>query len=224
MWVLFDSIICLNSTRLHGYRCCPIILLSGFSNFLFFSTAIICGLIKLKEDHAVLLEESTDVNISCSHDYKILIASIRDCMDGQMSTALVKMKKIDGAGTVEQSSSKNVEELFKEVDNFTPQDMFNELLLYYLESSTTNLWWPGWLCSDILHWSNEVSINKFRWNRSKRHRTSHQGHWQTAGEIGNFLQNITWAYEKRRKEWKKHKMGVFNKFEIELALLPIGVN
>ena len=87
-------------------------LLSVFSNFLFFSSVIIGALSKLKEDYGIFLEESTDVNIFYSHDSKILIVSIRDCMDEQMFTALVKI-----------------------VVNYTPQDMFNELLLYYLESS-----------------------------------------------------------------------------------------
>ena len=62
------------------------------------------ALIKFKEEYEVYQEKCADVNKSRSEDAKIVVASIRDCIDVQMLSALVKMKKIEDADTVEQAS------------------------------------------------------------------------------------------------------------------------
>lgn len=56
-------------------------------------------------------------------DAKIVVASIRDCIDRQMLFASVKMSKILEASSVEQSTPKRVEKWFKDALNFASQDL-----------------------------------------------------------------------------------------------------
>lgn len=75
---------------------------------LFFFSLIKGALINSNKEYDVYLGECTDVNKSRSNDSKIFIASNRDSMYEQMLNALIEMKKIDGAWTVEQASYKKV--------------------------------------------------------------------------------------------------------------------
>ena len=81
------------------------------------------ALFKLKEEFDIYKEKCAAVNNSRSSDSRIVAASIRDCIDGKLLSALAKMHKILDAITVEQATPKRVDKWFNSALNFTPRDL-----------------------------------------------------------------------------------------------------
>ena len=183
------------------------------------------ALMKFKEEYEVYKEKCADINKSRSADTKIVVASIRDCMDGQILSALVKMKKIEGAGNVEQALPKKVEKWFRKIVNYTPQD-FSERIAAVLSgvkytkvrgdpagSALT-------FCIDVMKALSVNVAGSVLVNVDQAIKFIDK----LVEKLGDSCKVLRERMRMRREGWNKKERGDFNKFETELALLAIDVH
>ena len=183
-----------------------------------------CALIKFKEEYDVYVEKCADVNKSRSDDSKILIASIRDCMDGQMLTALVKMKKIDGAETVEQAISDKVEKWFKQLVNYTPQDISERIaavlsVVKYTKVRGDPAGSALTFCIDVMKSLSTNVAENILTDTDEAIKFIDK----LVEKLGASCKILRERMKMRREGWTKKYRGDFNKLETELALLAIDV-
>jgi len=197
----------------------------GFINPPTLSSVTKAALVQFKQEYEVYKEKCADVNKSRPVDKKILIASIRDCVDGQMLSALVKMKKIEGAATVEQATPKRVEKWFEEVLNFAPQDL-SERIAAVLASVKYNKIRGDpagsvlTYCIDVMKaLSNHVAEDVLEDVDQAAKFID-----KLVDKIGGACKVLRERMVMRREGWTKKEKGVFNKFERELAVLAIDVH
>ena len=183
------------------------------------------ALVKFKEEYEVYKEKCADVNKSRPLDGKIVIASIRDCIDGQMLYALVKMRKIEGAETVEQASPKKVEKWFRKMLDYSPQDMSERIDAVLSTVTYTKIRGdpPGSALTFCIDFMKSLSTNvaesvlldidqaiKFI--------------DRLVDKLGASCKVLRERMKMRREGWTKKERGDFNKFETELANLAIDVH
>ena len=197
----------------------------GFVKSPTLSSVTKASLIKFKEEYEVYKEKCADVNKSRSNDAKILIASIRDCMDGQMLSALVEMKKIEGAQTVEQAFPKKVQKWFRKMLNYTPQDLSERISavlsgVKYIKIRGDPSGSALTFCVDVMKaLSTNVAENVL------------VDPDQAIKFIDKLVEKLIASckilrerMKMRREGWTKKERGDFNKFEAELAMLAIDVH
>ncbi len=64
-----------------------------------------------------------DVDKSCSSDAKIVISTVRDCINCQLLAAMLNINRVLDAKTVEQANPKRVDRWFQGAYNVSPQDL-----------------------------------------------------------------------------------------------------
>lgn len=182
-------------------------------------------LVKFKEEYDVYIEKCADVNKSRADEGKILVASIRHCMDGQLLSALVKMNKIGDATSVEEATPTRVKEWFDATINFAPQDL-SERIAAVIPSVKYNKV-RGDPAGSALNFC--VDIMKAL-SKNVAEDVQHD-----ADQAAKFIDKLVEKVEAtckvlrerlkvRREGWSKKERGDFNKFEGELASLAIDVH
>ena len=183
------------------------------------------SLVKFKEEFEVYKEKCSDVNKSRSSENKIVIATIRDCIDGQLLAALVKMNKIPDAKTVEQATSTRVEKWFKDAFNFAPQDLSERIdavlsAVKYTKIRGDPAGSALTFCVDIMK-ALSTNVAEEVLNDVDQ---SVKFIDRLVEKLGVSCKLLRERMKMRREGWTKKERGDFNKFEEALSALSIDVH
>ena len=183
------------------------------------------ALVKFKEEFDVYKEKCADVNKSRSSDSRIVVASIRDCVDGQLLSALVKMHKIPDATTVEQATPKRVDKWFNSALNFAPQDLTERIDAVLSSVKYTKICGDPagsalTFCVDVMK-SVSTNVAEDVWDDP-----DHAAKFidRLVEKLGNSCKVLRERMKMRREGWTKKERGDFSKFECALSSLAIEVH
>ncbi len=183
------------------------------------------ALVKFKEEFEVYKEKCSDVNKSRSSDAKIVIATIRDCIDGTLLYALVKMRKIPDAETVEQATPKRVDKWFQNALNFAPQELSERIdavlsSVKYTKVRGVPAGSALTFCVDVMkalstHVAEDVLHDVDQAVRFID---------RLVEKLGTSCKVLRERMKMRREGWTKKERSDFNKFESALSSLAIDVH
>lgn len=183
------------------------------------------SLVKFNQEYEVYLEKCADINKSRKIDSKIVVASIRDCIDGQMLSALVRMNKIEGAETVEQATPKRVERWFKKALNFAPQDLSERVAsvlasLKYVKVRGDPAGSALTFCIDVMKSISTNVADDILRDVDQASKFIDK----LVEKLGVSCPVLRERMKMRREGWTKKEKGDFNKFESALTSLAIDVH
>ena len=183
------------------------------------------ALVKFKEEFDVYKEKCLDVNKSRASDAKIHIASTRDCIDGQLLSALVKMNKIPDATTVEQATPKRVEKWFSGALNFAPQDLSERIDTVLSSVKYTKIRGDPagsalTFCVDIMKSLSTNVAEDVLQDVDQAVKFIDR----LVEKLGMSCKVLRERMKMRREGWSKKERSDFNKFESALTSLAIDVH
>ena len=183
------------------------------------------ALVKFKEEFDVYKEKCSDVNKSRSPENMIVVATIRDCIEGQLLIALVKMDKIPGAKTVEEARPDKVDEWFNGALNFAPQDLSERIDSVIASVKYTKIRGDPsgsalTFCVDIMK-ALSTNVAEDVLNDVDQ---AVKFIDKLVEKIGTSCKVLRERMKMRREGWTKKERGDFNKFESALSSLAIDVH
>ena len=183
------------------------------------------AMVKFKEEFDVYKEKCSDVNKSRSSENKIVIATIRDCIDGQLLAALVKMKKIPDANTVEQASAEKVDKWFNGALNFAPQDLSERIdgvlsAVKYTKIRGDPAGSALTFCVDVMKALSTNVASDVLDDVDQAAKFIDR----LVEKLGSSCKVLRERMKMRREGWTKTERGDFNKFETALSSLAIDVH
>ncbi len=181
--------------------------------------------VKFKEEFDVYKEKCSDVNRSRSSDTKIVIATIRDCIDGQLLAALVKMKKIPDANTVDQATFKRVDKWFQGALNFAPQDLSERIdavlsVVKYTKLRGDPAGSALTFCVDVMKALSTNVAEDVLEDVDQAVKFIDR----LVEKLGISCKVLRERMKMRREGWTKKERGDFSKFESALSSLAIDVH
>lgn len=183
------------------------------------------ALVKFKEEFDVYKEKCADVDKSRTSENKIVIATIRDCMDGQLLAALVKMGKIPEASTLDQATPKRVFKWFKQSLNFAPQDLSErtDAVLSAVKYNKIRGDPAGsalMFCVDVMKAISTNVADDVLQDVDQAVKFIDR----LLEKVGSTCKVLKERMKMRREGWSKKERGDFSKFEEALSSLAIDVH